>query len=141
LRPMLPMVAGMFDMPFPRFIAVSVLAAAGWTVAYLLPGWATGAAIRLPLPEGFWPQAGIVAGSIAVLVGLSINSTLRRHRKVTLLITGLSLMILAGLFIGYPYLAQLDHGVMTLVQEHRSPSMDEVMVALTQLGEFRTMLL
>ena len=38
LRPMLPMVAGMFDMPFPRFFAVSLLAAAGWSVAYLLPG-------------------------------------------------------------------------------------------------------
>ncbi|MFP3519878.1 VTT domain-containing protein, partial [Pseudomonas sp. SIMBA_077] len=63
LRPMLPMVAGMFDMPFPRFLAVSLLAAAGWSLAYLLPGWATGAAIRLPLPEGFWPQAGIVIGS------------------------------------------------------------------------------
>ena len=41
LRPMLPMVAGMFDMPFPRFFAVSLLAAAGWSVAYLSPGWAT----------------------------------------------------------------------------------------------------
>ena len=45
LRPMLPMVAGMFDMPLPRFIAVSLLAGAGWSVAYLLPGWATGAAM------------------------------------------------------------------------------------------------
>jgi undecaprenyl-diphosphatase len=58
LRPMLPMVAGMFDMPLPRFIAVSLLAGAGWSVAYLLPGWATGAAMRLPLPEGFWLTPG-----------------------------------------------------------------------------------
>ncbi|MQT44950.1 phosphoesterase, partial [Pseudomonas sp. FSL R10-0765] len=38
LRPMLPMVAGMCDMPLPRFILVSLLAGAGWSVAYLLPG-------------------------------------------------------------------------------------------------------
>ncbi|MFP3526834.1 VTT domain-containing protein, partial [Pantoea sp. SIMBA_072] len=62
LRPMLPMVAGMFDMPLPRFIAVSLVAGAGWSVAYLLLGWATGAAMRLPLPEGFWLDAGIIAG-------------------------------------------------------------------------------
>ena len=130
LRPMLPMVAGMFDMPFPRFAAVSLLAAAGWSVAYLLPGWATGAAIRLPLPEGFWPEAGIVAGSIAVMVGLSITSSLRRHRKATMLITGMSFLILAGLFIGYPHLTALDQGVMTLVQEHRSPLLDEVAVVV-----------
>ncbi|MEB0044498.1 MULTISPECIES: bifunctional DedA family/phosphatase PAP2 family protein [unclassified Pseudomonas] len=141
LRPMLPMVAGMFDMPFPRFFAVSLLAAAGWSVAYLLPGWATGAAIRLPLPEGFWPEAGIVIGSIAVMIGLSVTSSLRRHRKATLLITGMSLLILIGLFIGYPHLTALDQGIMTLVQEHRSPALDKVAVTLTLIGEFRNMLL
>ncbi|MBV4473827.1 bifunctional DedA family/phosphatase PAP2 family protein [Pseudomonas botevensis] len=141
LRPMLPMVAGMFDMPFPRFAAVSLLAAAGWSLAYLLPGWATGAAIRLPLPEGFWLQAGIVAGAIAVMVGLSANSSLRRHRRATLWISSMSLLILIGMFFGYPYLTALDQGVMTLVQEHRSPALDEVAVVLTLIGEFRNMLL
>ena len=139
LRPMLPMVAGMCDMPFARFAAVSLLAAAGWSVAYLLPGWATGAAIRLPLPEGFWLQAGIVAGSIAVMVGLSVNSSLRRHRRATLWISSMSLLILIGLFIGYPYLSALDQGVMTLVQEHRQPALDEIAVTFTLIGEFRNM--
>jgi undecaprenyl-diphosphatase len=138
---MLPMVAGMCDMPFPRFFAVSLLAGAGWSVAYLLPGWATGAAIRLPLPEGFWTQAGIVAGSIAVMVGMSATSSLRQHRRATALIAGMSLLILAGLFIGYPHLNALDQGVMTLVQEHRSPMLDEVAVVFTLVGEFRNMLL
>lgn len=140
LRPMLPMVAGMFDMPFPRFAAVSLLAAAGWSVAYLLPGWATGAAIRLPLPDGFWPETGIVAGSIAVMIGLSVTSSLRRHRHATAYIAGLGLLILAGLFIGYPHLTALDQGVMTLVQEHRSPMLDELAVTFTLIGEFRNML-
>ncbi|QUE89342.1 bifunctional DedA family/phosphatase PAP2 family protein [Pseudomonas sp. SCA2728.1_7] len=141
LRPMLPMVAGMCDMPFPRFAAVSLLAAAGWSLAYLLPGWATGAAFRLPLPEGFWLQAGIVAGSIAAMVGLSVNSSLRRHRRATIWISSKSLLILIGLFIGYPYLTALDQGVMTLVQEHRQPVLDEVAVTLTLIGEFRNMLM
>lgn len=141
LRPMLPMVAGMCDMPFPRFAAVSLLAAAGWSIVYLLPGWATGAAIRLPLPEGFWLQAGIVAASIAVMVGLSVNSSLRRHRRATVWICSMSLAILIGLFISYPYLTALDQGVMTLVQEHRQPMLDELAVAFTLIGEFRNMLL
>ncbi|MFW9100981.1 bifunctional DedA family/phosphatase PAP2 family protein [Pseudomonas sp. P4795] len=141
LRPMLPMVAGMCDMPFPRFAAVSLLAAAGWSLAYLLPGWATGAAFRLPLPEGFWLEAGIVAGSIAAMVGLSVNSSLRRHRRATVWISSMSLLILIGLFIGYPHLNALDQGVMTLVQEHRSSWLDEVAVTLTLIGEFRNMLL
>lgn len=139
LRPMLPMVAGMCDMPFPRFAAVSVLAAAGWSVAYLLPGWATGAAFRLPLPEGFWLEAGIVAGCIAVLLGLSLNSSLRGHRRATVWVGGASLTLLIALFIGYPHLNHFDQGLSALVQEHRSPWLDEVMVRITQLGEFRKM--
>ncbi|MBT2338302.1 MULTISPECIES: bifunctional DedA family/phosphatase PAP2 family protein [Pseudomonas] len=141
LRPMLPMVAGMCDMPFPRFAAVSLLAASGWTVAYLLPGWATGAAFRLPLPEGFWPQAGIVVGSIAVMIGLSVNSSMRRHRQATAVIAGLGLVILIGLFVGFRYLTAFDQGLMTLVQEHRSPMLDEIAVTFTLIGEFRFMLI
>jgi undecaprenyl-diphosphatase len=106
-----------------------------------LPGWATGAAFRLPLPEGFWLEAGIVGASIAVMVGLSVNSSVRRHRRATIWIGGMSLLILIGLFIGYPYLTALDNGVMTLVQEHRQPALDEIAVTLTLIGEFRNMLL
>ncbi|MCT8962067.1 membrane protein DedA with SNARE-associated domain [Pseudomonas sp. TE36184] len=139
LRPMLPMVAGMCDMPFPRFALVSILAAAGWTVAYLLPGWATGAAFRLPLPAGFWPEAGIVAACLAVLLGLSLNSSLRCHRRATGWIGCASLTLLIALFIGYPHLNDFDQGLSALVQEHRSAWLDETMVRLTQLGEFKNM--
>ncbi|MDB6143990.1 MAG: N-acetyltransferase [Pseudomonas sp.] len=138
LRPMLPMVAGMFDMPFPRFAAVSVVAAAGWSVAYLLPGWATGAAIRLPLPDGFWPEAGVVAGSLALLIGLSSHGSMTGKRHISPLIAGLSLMLLIALALGYPYLAHFDQGVMALVQEHRSKAADGFVVMVTRLGDFRT---
>ncbi|WP_425929695.1 bifunctional DedA family/phosphatase PAP2 family protein [Pseudomonas sp. NyZ201] len=138
LRPMLPMVAGMFDMPLPRFIAVSLIAAAGWSLAYLLPGWATGAAMRLPLPEGFWPQAGVVAAGLAILVGVSINSSLRAQPRGTRLIAAVSLVMLAAIFFGWPYLTHLDQGLMALVQEHRSDYLNSIMVLITRLGDFRT---
>lgn len=140
LRPMLPMVAGMFDMPLPRFIGVSMVAAAGWSVAYLLPGWATGAAMRLPLPEGFWLDAGLIIGTLAVLVGLSINSSLRSQRHGTRLIAAVSLVALAGVFFGWPYLHQFDQGVMTLIQEHRQKALDSAVVVITRLGDFKTQL-
>ncbi|MCO7513322.1 bifunctional DedA family/phosphatase PAP2 family protein [Pseudomonas guariconensis] len=140
LRPMLPMVAGMFDMPLPRFIAVSLVAGAGWSVAYLLPGWATGAAMRLPLPEGFWLDAGIIAGTLAVVIGLSLGSSLRDQRHGTRLIAGLSLIALVALFLGWPHLHEFDQGVMTLVQEHRSQAIDSAVVLVTRLGDFRTQL-
>ena len=141
LRPMLPMVAGMCDMPIPRFIGVSLLAGMGWAVAYLLPGWATGAAIRLPLPEGFWPQAAVVAVGLAALLGLSINASIRRQSGATVLIGALSLSLLLAVFVGYPYLSALDRGISALVQEHRSSAMDMAAVLVTQIGNFRTQFL
>jgi len=141
LRPMLPMVAGMFDMPLLRFAAVSVIAGAGWSVVYLLPGWATGAAIRLPLPEGFWPQAALIGGGFAVLLGLSIHSSLGGKRYATRLISALSFVMLAGLFLGWPYLNAFDHGVMTLVQEHRSPAAETFVVMVTRMGDFKAQLM
>jgi undecaprenyl-diphosphatase len=138
LRPMLPMVAGMFDMPFVRFAGVSVIAAAGWSVAYILPGWTTGAAIRLPLPEGFWPEAGVVAAGLAVLLGVAIQGSVRAKRYATRLIALTCLILLIGVFLGWPYLAHLDQGVMTLVQEHRSAAAENFVVLVTGLGDFRT---
>ncbi|HWD34288.1 MAG TPA: bifunctional DedA family/phosphatase PAP2 family protein [Pseudomonas sp.] len=138
LRPMLPMVAGMFDMPLPRFIAVSLLAGAGWSVAYLLPGWATGAAMRLPLPEGFWLDAGLISAGLALLLGVSINCSLRSLRGGTRIIALLSLVALAALFLGWPYLHEFDQGLMTLIQEHRSNVIDGTVVLITRMGDFRT---
>ncbi len=138
LRPMLPMVAGMLEMPLPRFILVSLVAAAGWSVAYLLPGWATGAAFRLPLPEDFWPQAGIVAACIALLMGLSLHATWRDRRRGTLLIALASLIMLIVLFFGFPHLSALDNGLKALVQEHRSEAAETFVVLVTRIGDFRT---
>ncbi|ARD13817.1 MULTISPECIES: bifunctional DedA family/phosphatase PAP2 family protein [Pseudomonas] len=141
LRPMLPMIAGMCDMPLPRFAAVSVLAAAGWSIAYLMPGWAAGAAIRLPLPEGFWPEAAVVGAGLAILFGLSIQSSIRQKRYATKLISVLSLTLVAALFIGWPYLADFDNGLMTLIQEHRSEAAQNIVIFVTSIGDFKAQLL
>ncbi|MBD1553461.1 bifunctional DedA family/phosphatase PAP2 family protein [Pseudomonas typographi] len=140
LRPMLPMVAGMLEMPIPRFALASLVAAAGWAVAYLLPGWAAGAAVRLPLPAGFWPQAAVVAAGMALLVGLSAYSAWYRHARTTLLVAACSFALLLALLVGWPYLSALDQGLSALIQEHRSAVLDHWVVMVTRLGDFRTQL-
>ncbi|PAU61018.1 bifunctional DedA family/phosphatase PAP2 family protein [Pseudomonas indica] len=138
LRPMLPMVAGMLDMPFGRFLLVSLLASVGWALAYLLPGWATGAALRLPLPEGFWSEAALVAAPLGLLLGLCIHFSLQRHPRVPLLAAGLCMAALAALFVGWPQLDRLDQGLLALLQEHRHAWVDRLMVVATRLGDFKT---
>lgn len=140
LRPMLPLVAGMLDMPAVRFALVSMLAAAGWAVAYMLPGWATGAALRLPLPEGFWGAAGIVCAGLAVVLLLIIQASLRERRWAASLAALLGAIALAALLIGFPHLDSLDQGLMTLVQDERSRAFDAIAVLITRLGDFHVQL-
>jgi len=140
LRPMLPMTAGMLDMPFGRFLLVSLVAAAGWAMAYLLPGWTTGAAVRLPLPEGFWGEAAIVLAALLGTIGLIVYGSLRQLRWVTPLATGLCLALLIGLFLGWPYLIEFDEGLLAVIQQERSLPFDRVMVIITRVGDFNTQL-
>ena len=140
LRPLLPMVAGMLDMPFVRFVLVSLLASAGWSVAYLLPGWSAGAALRLPLPPGFWLQAAVVFSAIAVLIGLAVQGSLRGMRRISQLAAGLSLLVLCALLLGWPRLAALDHGLLELLQSARSEHLDRWLVLVTGMGDSRVQL-
>jgi undecaprenyl-diphosphatase len=135
LRPLLPMVAGMVEMPFLRFLVVSLVASAGWSVAYLMPGWAAGAALRLPLPENFWSEVGIVAAALALLLGMAVQGSLRKSRRVAPMAAGLSLIILLALLLGWQQLAALDQGLLSLVQAARSADMDRWVVLLTALGD------
>jgi len=140
LRPMLPMTAGMLDMPFGRFLLVSLCATAGWSMAYLLPGWATGAALRLPLAEGFWSEAAMVAGALLALIAATVLGSLRQLRWVSALAAGLSGAILLGLFLGWPHLKELDEGLLAVIQGERSAALDRVMVLITRVGDFHTQL-
>ncbi|MGG2398716.1 bifunctional DedA family/phosphatase PAP2 family protein [Pseudomonas sp. SH1-B] len=140
LRPMLPMVAGMLNMPLLRFVLVSLVAAAGWSVAYLLPGWATGAALRLPMAEGFWSEAAVLLAAIAVILLLTIQASLAEKKRASLLGGGLSLLLLLAMIIGWPHLDALDQGLMTLVQEQRQAHLDKWIGTLTRLGDFHIQL-
>ncbi len=134
LRPMLPTVAGMLDMPLPRFVAVSLAAAAGWVLVYLLPGWTAGAALRLSLPAGFWWQAGALLGALAALLGVAGHASLRGRRGAAALTAALAGALLLALLLGWPRLAVLDHAVLELLQGLRSTALDRAMVQLTHYG-------
>lgn len=140
LRPMLPLVAGMLGMPAVRFLVVSLLAAAGWAVAYLLPGWVTGAALRLPMAEGFWTEAAVLLASIGLILVLAIQASLAENPRASLLAGGLSLALLLGMLLGWPHLDALDQGLLALAQEQRQAQLDQWVVLLTRLGDLRTQL-
>lgn len=137
LRPMLPTVAGMLRMPFWRFFAISLLASAGWSIAYLAPGWLTGAAMRLSLPEGFWSEAVLILIGCTLLIGLCLHASLNAKRHTTPLSAALSLILLLSMLACWPWLNSFDQGLSQLAQNIRSSEGDQVAVFITHLGDLR----
>ena len=135
LRPTLPLVAGMLDMPLLRFAAVSMVAAVGWSVAYLAPGWVAGAALRLTLPAGFWPQVGGVAVVLAALALRASQLTVRGQRRAASWVALACVLLLAGLAWGWPRLHALDDGLSLLLQTLRAPASERALRTLQRLFE------
>jgi len=69
LRPVMPLVAGALDMNARRFVVYEIIAAAGWSPTYVLPGFLVGAsmALHLTLPPHFYP---VLLSSLGVLLAV-----------------------------------------------------------------------
>ena len=63
VRPLVPAIAGMLDMPINRFFVINVLSAILWAPAYMLPGILFGASLGV---------AAEIAGRLALLLGLLV---------------------------------------------------------------------
>ena len=135
LRPILPMVAGMLDMPRLRFALVSLVAAAGWSVAYIAPGWLAGAALQLPLPEGFWPQALWLSSLIITPLAVGLWLGAREYRYATLL-TGMSCAAaLLILLTTWPHFQVLDPWINQALQRTHTPNADVWFSRISALGD------
>ncbi|WP_288989764.1 bifunctional DedA family/phosphatase PAP2 family protein [uncultured Cobetia sp.] len=79
VRPIIPLVAGMLDMPPARFFLVNGLSALAWAPAYLLPGYLLGQTWQslFTLPEG---ADGLLVGLASGLIACAFAfSFLRRQ--------------------------------------------------------------
>lgn len=136
LRPVLPLVAGMLSMPVTRFMVVSLCAAAGWAVAYVLPGWMVGAALDLHPPQGFWQQAAWITSCISACAILGMLGCLRGWRMASLFSAILSGLVLLLLMLNWQSLAVFDLYLHDLSQLIRTPWLDQIMVVVTRVGDF-----
>lgn len=99
LRPIIPMIAGMFDMPAWRFIAINVLSALAWAPAYLIPGYTAGQAASWAVPPLFWGQALNLAAGAAIVLGGSLYLLRWQRRWSPLAAAGLCLLALLVLIL------------------------------------------
>ena len=71
IRPVLPLIAGAFRMPWRRFFTFNILSAIGWAPLYVLPGFLVGSALasEIELPPQLYPVLGI---SVAILAAIHL---------------------------------------------------------------------
>ncbi len=65
VRPVIPIVAGMLDMPPARFTIVNIVSAIGWAFAYILPGFFLGTSFAV---------LGVVSTRLTVLILLTLSA-------------------------------------------------------------------
>lgn len=104
IRPVIPMVAGMFDMPFWRFFLVNVLSAIIWAPVYITPGYLTGNAAYWTVPEFFWQQTMILLGSLAGLATLVLLLLRPQTRWGSLAAAGICTLALLSIMPTAPWL-------------------------------------
>ena len=73
IRAVVPLVAGLMDMPAKRFYLANVLSALVWAPAYLAPGMLVGQAVD----NGDWTHVLLLAGALAV--GVLLLFALRKR--------------------------------------------------------------
>ncbi|WP_148861819.1 bifunctional DedA family/phosphatase PAP2 family protein [Marinobacter fonticola] len=95
IRPVLPLIAGAFQMPARRFFTFNILSAVGWAPVYVLPGYLVGSAMALDiqLPSHFYPAMGLSLALLALIYlvffrlhwGLGEDSAFYRHLQATVM--------------------------------------------------------
>ncbi|KEQ19298.1 bifunctional DedA family/phosphatase PAP2 family protein [Endozoicomonas numazuensis] len=141
IRPVIPAVAGMMDMSPLRFYTINLLSSVPWAIAYMMPGYLTGAALKVEVPQTFYfLLAGITIAALLIpYLGLMMDRALCRNKMTLMLPIGfviighISLLILTVMDIS----GQMDdHNAMiqTFVVNISVPVVEHVLGLVTWLG-------
>ncbi|WP_323752640.1 bifunctional DedA family/phosphatase PAP2 family protein [Marinobacter sp.] len=78
IRPIIPLIAGAFYMPWQRFLLFNLLSAVGWAVTYILPGYLVGAALASGIkpPPHFYLVLGISGAALLAVYIIALRMRL-----------------------------------------------------------------
>jgi undecaprenyl-diphosphatase len=149
VRAVVPLIAGMLDMPVGRFVLVNIFSAIGWAFAYIIPGVVLGSSLTLV------SEVSVRLSLLILLLGLLLWLTLWLCRTIfswlgRLELKGeklmfrlcLSLFLSSWLFLGVledllslDPLVAADQAIYRFLQSLRTPWGDHILVAVTELGD------
>lgn len=141
LRPIMPMMAGIFHLSYIKCLFFSFLASIAWSVSFIIPGWVAGAALSLPVGNQFWIELGSVTAVLGTLIAIGIYGCLKQKPWIIPYMAAVSGLLLTALYFLLPYLYTLDSGLLLITQQIRSPEFDSVVEFITELGDYKAQFL
>lgn len=143
IRPVMPLVAGMLEMPAIRFYSINILSALAWSPFYLLPGYFIGATAesqQLVQQQHFFLLAGILFIPWLTSACLTLYQK-RLHNDNQRLNTSISLFTISSISLLCTYLLT-KHGYFTSINAWglkafialHLPLLDSFFIAVTLLG-------
>lgn len=133
IRPIIPMVAGMFDMPVWRFVAINLLSALVWAPAYLIPGYTTGRAAQWTVPPFFWSQTLSLLTGAAILIVCCLYVLKLQKRWSCLVAAAFCLLSLLALSMTQSALAIFDNTLVSSADHLRLPGDNHALVLTPQV--------
>lgn len=137
LRPIMPMMAGIFKLSFIKCLFVSFIASIAWSISFIMPGWVTGAAFSLPVGKQFWMELVSVLVVLGTLLTVGIYGCLKQKPWIALYMAAVCFILLTALYFLLPYLQELDNGLLLITKQVRSPELDAVVQFITELGGYK----
>lgn len=159
LRPLIPMVAGMFQMSPTKFISINVLSAVAWAPTYIVPGFLVG----LSFDEDYGLQRQHTVFILGLILFIWIaNITLKKTlqlfasaaqtdttppilspsvRSLIVFLLCTSLFIFLAITVKFELMTGIDNWVHEQFIALRHPWLDPFVIALTEFGNIKPMLL
>ena len=154
IRPVMPLVAGMLEMPAIRFYSINILSALAWSPFYLLPGYFIGAAAetqQFAQQQHLFLLAGLLLTPWLISTCLfmyqkrlynrlhSNNDNQRLHTAFLFLTTSTILLLCTYLLTKNGYFTSINTwGLKTFTALHL-PILDSFFIAVTLLGYWMPM--
>lgn len=148
VRPVMPLVAGMLEMPAARFFSVNITSALVWSPFYLLPGYIIGAAAenqQLVQQHHFFLLCGLIGIpwliSTCLLYCRSRLQNQLQRQKASILVFSLAAMTFLATYILTisGYLQSIDSWGLNTLTALRLPFIDTFFIAITLLGYWMPM--
>ncbi|OQX33368.1 MAG: hypothetical protein B0D91_14575 [Oceanospirillales bacterium LUC14_002_19_P2] len=150
VRPIIPLVAGMLDMPATRFYVVNIISAIAWAPVYILPGYLVGASMQVspPVSEDVLVILAMLFGTSLFFAFMSgyIHDKIQSPDKPSmpsgrLFISGRYLMLTSGIslilitcLVVVGELKFVNAAITQWLVFNHTGLMNQIMVAITLIG-------